>query len=262
MELMMSTTKRAAAAVLAAMVTAGSAQAASYTFDFTTSTQSWLETISFGSLQDPAMKKARSGATQQDKTGLRRQDAAAAMRKGAVRGVCGDLAKTGHVCVQKNLGLHSKSPDDLAVFVFETAMSVTSMSYSYFDSVFAPAKYAYQKASCKTKVQDACKVWNYGYVLVVPPQTKFDMFDLFLSADDVRRRLVAPRLAFADAPSARRFGIGAPESTEGFGIAGLTAQPAPEPEEVPSPVPLPAGGLLLLAALGGVASAARRSRAG
>ena len=250
-------TKWVAAAAVAACISAGTAQAATYTFDFTNANSGWKNTLSFGSLEDAAVKVTASAGSYSDAKTVTAGDAKVATWTGAGLGVCGEMAGNSNSCKDKDHRIDGNGTNDLAMFVFEKAMQVTSISFSYFDSVFVPAKYEYQKTSCKISVWGNCKVWNYAYVLVTPANSIKDMFDLFLGTEHALTDVVNKTVSFADLPSVLSFGIGASGKHDAFKITGLTAEHiAP-----PSPVPLPAGGLLLLTAMGGIAALKRRRKA-
>ena len=255
----MITTKWAAAAAVAVCLTTGTAQAATYTFDFTTSTQGWMNSISFGSVEDSSVKVTASAGTYSDGHAISTGDAKVATWSGAGLGICGDLSSNGRSCKDSDHRVDGNGTNDLAIFAFEKAMQVTSISFSYFDSVFVPAKYEYQKTSCKISLWGNCKVWNYAYVLVTSAESIVDMFDLFLGTEYTLTDLVNKTVTFADLPSVLSFAIGASGKHDAFKITGLTAVHIED--DVPAPVPLPAGGLLLLTAMGGIAALKRRRKA-
>ena len=250
-------TKWVAAAAVVASLTAGAAQAATYTFDFTDSTNGWSNALTFGSVEDPSVKVTASAGTYNDSKVISLGDATVANWSGAGLGVCGDMSTSGRSCNDSDHRVDGNGTNDLAIFAFEKAMQVTSISFSYFDSVFVPAKYEYQKTSCKFSFLGKCKIWNYAYVLVTPADSIVDMFDLFLGTEYTLTDLVNKTVTFADLPSVLSFGIGASGKHDAFKITGLTA----EHIEPPAPVPLPAGGLLLLTAMGGIAALKRRRKA-
>ncbi|MFN7224876.1 MAG: VPLPA-CTERM sorting domain-containing protein, partial [Paracoccaceae bacterium] len=159
-------------------------------------------------------------------------------------------------CRDKDHRVDGSGTNDLAIFSFGSALSVTSVSFSNFDSVIIPAKYEKRNTTCKRYKGAKCKEWNFEYVLVTPSETVVDMFDLFLGSSYASTGMVASTVSFAGLPSVFSFGIGASGIYDGFKIVSLTAEHVPPP----SPVPLPAGGLLLLSALGGVAAIKRRQK--
>lgn len=249
--------KWVAAAALTACLSAGSAQAASYTFDFTASTQGWFESISFASAEDPGVTVTASAGTYDDNGTIRTGDSRIATFRNAGIGICGALSSRRTSCADTDHRVDGSGTNDLAIFAFEKPMSVTSISFSYFDSVFVPAKYEYQKTTCKVMSRGQCRSWNYRYVLVTPSEKIADMFDLFLDNTYELTDAVGKAVSFADLPSVLSFGIGASGRHDAFKITGLTA----EHIEAPAPVPLPAGGLLLLTAMGGFAALKRRRKA-
>ena len=225
-----------ASAAVVVCLTTGTAQAASYTFDFTKSTQSWLETITFASVENSSFKLMTHAGTHNDR-------------------VAGNGIK------------------ELAIFALEKAIQATSVSFATDDSAVVPARYEYKKTPCWLSVNGDCKVWNYGYDLVAPSESIPDMFDLFLSDAYAPSETVGPAVAFANLPSVRSAAGGASGRQDAFRTAGLSAGQIPQtadapgpvdgpaPVDVPTPVPLPAAGLLLLTAMGGIAALKRRRKA-
>jgi len=76
--------------------------------------------------------------------------------------------------------------------------------------------------------------------------------DLDANGDDNGN--ATPSYMFADDWTGSMFGIGARQNDDGFRISGLSFEHV-------APIPLPAGGVLLLTALGGLGIAARRRKA-
>ncbi|WP_103333544.1 VPLPA-CTERM sorting domain-containing protein [Pseudotabrizicola formosa] len=250
-------TKWVAAAAVTVCMAAGTAQAATYTFDFTDSTSGWQNTLSFASLEDPTVKVTASAGTYSNSNVVTAGDARVRTWAGAGLGVCGDVAGKSNNCKDKDHRIDGNDTNDLAMFVFEKAMQVTSISFSYFDSVFVPAKYKIEKTTCKSVKWGYCTSWNYTYVLETPSETIVDMFDLFLGTEYATTDVVEGRVTFSDLPTVLSFGIGASGKHDAFKITGMTAAHI----ETPAAVPLPAGGLLLLTAMGGMAALKRRRKA-
>lgn len=250
-------TKWVAAASLAACLAAGTAQATTtYTFDFTQTTKGWSNAIVVKSNEDPTVTVTASAGTYDDSQIATPGNARVATWSGAGLGVCGALSSDLLKCRDTNHRVDGNGTNDLALFSFGSALSVTSISFSYFDSVFIPAKYEKRNTTCKVFKGGKCKEWNFVYDLVTPEQTIVDMFDLFLAGAYASTGTVAPTVSFTGLPSVLSFGIGAAGIHDAFKIVSLTAEYVPPP----APVPLPAGGLLLLSAMGGIAAIKRRRK--
>lgn len=250
----MITTNWFGAAALAVCLTAGTAQAATYTFDFTEANSGWLNTMTFGAAEDSTVKVTASAGTYTDAKEISTNNSRVATWQGAGLGVCSAVWWS---CLDNDHRVDGSGSNDLAIFAFEKAMQVTSISFSYFDSVYVPAKYELRNTTCKNFRNGSCRSWNQEYVLVSDSETIRDMFDLFLGTDYALTDVVGETVSFADLPSVLSFAVGASGKYDAFKITGLTA----EHIEPPAPVPLPAGGLLLLTAMGGIAALKRRRKA-
>ncbi|TGD45204.1 VPLPA-CTERM sorting domain-containing protein [Pseudotabrizicola sediminis] len=240
-------TKWVAAAAVAACISAGAAQAATYTFDFSNLNSGWKNTLSFGSLENATVKVTASAGTYNNGKNIDTGKSAVATWKDAGLGVCDNK----NHCKSDNHRVDGSGKSELVIFNFDTPLAVTSVSFSYFDSFTEEDKHS------------TCKFWGFACFpwgkssLVSSEKTFVDMFDLFLGTDRALTGQVGSKVLFTDLPSVLSFGIGASGKHDAFKITGMTA----EHIETPAAVPLPAGGLLLLTAMGGIAALKRRRKA-
>ncbi|TGD63023.1 VPLPA-CTERM sorting domain-containing protein [Tabrizicola sp. WMC-M-20] len=249
-------TKWVAAAAVAACISAGTAQAATYTFDFTDSNSGWNNTLSFGSIENETVKVTASAGSYSDAKTVTAGDAKVATWTGAGLGVCGEMAGNSNSCKDKDHRIDGNGTNDLAMFVFEKAMQVTSISFSYFNSVTLPDVYE-NVFTCYLGIGNKCFWGGNKKVFFSAGETIVDSFDLFLGSEFALTGQVGSTVSFADLAAVGSFAVGASGKYDAFKITGITA----EHIEPVAAVPLPAGGLLLLTAMGGIAALKRRRKA-
>lgn len=114
--------------------------------------------------------------------------------------------------------------DEMVVFMFSEMVRLVSVSFTGFDD-------------------------NDQFVFRMFDPLDIYLTDLDANGDDDTNR--SPTYRFADNWTGTMFGIGARENDDEFRISGLSFEHV-------APIPLPAGGVLLLTALGGLALARRR----
>jgi len=117
--------------------------------------------------------------------------------------------------------------DEMVVFMFSEMVRLVSVSFTGFDD-------------------------NDDFVFRMLDPLGSYLPDLDANGDDNGN--ATPSYMFADDWTGSMFGIGARQNDDGFRISGLSFEHV-------APIPLPAGGVLLLTALGGLGIAARRRKA-
>ena len=217
----------------AALLWASAASAATYTFDFTTTSTGWQEAFTVGATGGGATLDVSGGRFTDDSNGrpIYTSDAHVATWTGAGLGVCNKYDDEGRKqgCEDADHEIDGKTYNDLAIFdvIGDGVYELVSVAFGYVDSG--------------------------------------DDFDFFLNIAGDGIGLLR-NMSNVDIPGSgvynfapgkfvtSTFGFGADGDSDDFKIRAITLR------EV-APVPLPAAGFLMLGALGGLGLAARRRKA-